>query len=139
LYSNYEYTFLDSQRTKDMQFVQKYLHMKHVIVFKLGHDVLQVALDLSSPPPPPQESRPSPAPSHSLPTLHLLYLFRLRQRHALQDRESSVSSLETQVKSLQEELVKVKEERNTFGMSVAMLLGGYSSCEMSVIYTTFAL
>lgn len=46
LYGDYEYTFLDSQRTKGMQFVQKYLRMKHVIVFKLSHDVLQVALDL---------------------------------------------------------------------------------------------
>jgi cell cycle serine/threonine-protein kinase CDC5/MSD2 len=43
LYGDYEYTFLDSQRTKGMQFVQKYLRMKHVIVFKLSHDVLQVA------------------------------------------------------------------------------------------------
>ena len=42
LYGNYEYTFLDLQRTKGMQFVQKYLRMKHVIVFKLSHDVLQV-------------------------------------------------------------------------------------------------
>ena len=47
LYGDYEYTFLDSQRTKGMQFVQKYLRMKHVIVFKLSHDVLQVTLDLS--------------------------------------------------------------------------------------------
>jgi len=46
LYGDYEYTFLDLQRTKGMQFVQKYLRMKHVIVFKLSHDVLQVALDL---------------------------------------------------------------------------------------------
>ena len=46
LYGDYEYTFLDSQRPKGMQFVQKYLRMKHVIVFKLSHDVLQVALDL---------------------------------------------------------------------------------------------
>jgi nucleoprotein TPR len=46
---------------------------------------------------------------------------------ALQDRESTVSPLETQVKSLQEELAKVKGERNTFGKSVATLLGGYSS------------
>jgi hypothetical protein len=46
LYGDYEYTFLDSQRTKGMQFVQKYLRMKHVIVFKLSHDVLQVALNL---------------------------------------------------------------------------------------------
>lgn len=49
LYGDYEYTFLDSQRTKGMQFVQKYLRMKHVIVFKLSHDVLQVALDLCIP------------------------------------------------------------------------------------------
>lgn len=49
LYGDYEYTFLDSQRTKGMQFVQKYLRMKHVIVFKLSHDVLQVALDLCTP------------------------------------------------------------------------------------------
>jgi hypothetical protein len=42
LYGDYEYTFLDLQRTKGMQFVQKYLRMKHVIVFKLSHDVLQV-------------------------------------------------------------------------------------------------
>ena len=40
---------------------------------------------------------------------------------ALQDRESSVASLETQVKSFQEELVKVKEERNTLGKSIAMI------------------
>ena len=46
LYGDYEYTFLDLQRTKGMQFVQKYLRMKHVIVFKLSHDVLQVVLDL---------------------------------------------------------------------------------------------
>jgi len=41
LYGDYEYTFLDLQRTKGMHFVQKYLRMKHVIVFKLSHDVLQ--------------------------------------------------------------------------------------------------
>lgn len=48
LYGDYEYTFLDLQRTKGMQFVQKYLRMKHVIVFKLSHDVLQVVLNLST-------------------------------------------------------------------------------------------
>ena len=42
LYGDYEYTFTDLQRTKCMHFVQKYLRMKHVIVFKLSHDVLQV-------------------------------------------------------------------------------------------------
>jgi hypothetical protein len=46
LYGDYKYTFLDLQRTKGMHFVQKYLRMKHVIVFKLSHDVLQVALEL---------------------------------------------------------------------------------------------
>lgn len=42
LYGDYECTFLDLQRTKCMHFVQIYLRMKHVIVFKLSHDVLQV-------------------------------------------------------------------------------------------------
>ncbi|KAH9036705.1 kinase-like domain-containing protein [Lactarius hengduanensis] len=41
LYGDYEYTFSDLERTKCMHFVQKYLRMKHVIVFKLSHDVLQ--------------------------------------------------------------------------------------------------
>ncbi|KAF8649339.1 hypothetical protein AX16_005874 [Volvariella volvacea WC 439] len=41
LYSQYEYTFEDTGRTKGMEWVQKYLRMKHVIVFKLSHDVLQ--------------------------------------------------------------------------------------------------
>ena len=47
LYGDYEYTFMDLQRTKCMHFVQKYLRMKHVIVFKLSHDVLQVRARLS--------------------------------------------------------------------------------------------
>ncbi|KAL4072449.1 kinase-like domain-containing protein [Scleroderma yunnanense] len=41
LYGDYEYTFEDLDRTKGMDFVQKYLRMKHVIVFKMSHDVLQ--------------------------------------------------------------------------------------------------
>ncbi|KIK98056.1 hypothetical protein PAXRUDRAFT_824285 [Paxillus rubicundulus Ve08.2h10] len=41
LYGDYEYTFEDLQRTKGLDFVQKYLRMKHVIVFKMSHDVLQ--------------------------------------------------------------------------------------------------
>ncbi|KAF9235534.1 kinase-like domain-containing protein [Melanogaster broomeanus] len=41
LYGDYEYTFEDVDRTKGMDFVQKYLRMKHVIVFKMSHDVLQ--------------------------------------------------------------------------------------------------
>ncbi|PPQ83030.1 hypothetical protein CVT26_012074 [Gymnopilus dilepis] len=41
LYGEYEYTFEDTKREKGMEWVQKYLRMKHVIVFKLSHDVLQ--------------------------------------------------------------------------------------------------
>ncbi|KAI0039012.1 Pkinase-domain-containing protein [Auriscalpium vulgare] len=41
LYGDYGYTFNDTDRTKGMDFVQKYLRMKHVIVFKMSHDVLQ--------------------------------------------------------------------------------------------------
>lgn len=44
LYGEYDYTFEDVERTKGMDFVQKYLRMKHVIVFKMSHDVLQVKL-----------------------------------------------------------------------------------------------
>ena len=42
LYGDYDYTFQDTDRSKGMDFVQKYLRMKHVIVFKMSHDVLQV-------------------------------------------------------------------------------------------------
>ena len=42
LYGEYDYTFEDTERTKGMEWVQKYLRMKHVIVFKMSHDVLQV-------------------------------------------------------------------------------------------------
>jgi cell cycle serine/threonine-protein kinase CDC5/MSD2 len=42
LYGDYEYTFEDTGRARGMDFVQKYLRMKHVIVFKMSHDVLQV-------------------------------------------------------------------------------------------------
>ncbi|CDO68443.1 hypothetical protein BN946_scf184704.g6 [Trametes cinnabarina] len=41
LYGEYDWTFEDHERTKGMVFVQKYLRMKQVIVFKLSHDVLQ--------------------------------------------------------------------------------------------------
>lgn len=54
---------------------------------------------------------------------------------ALQDRESSVSSFETQVKSLQEELAKMKEERNTFGKFVVTLLGRYLLSTLSLLYS----
>lgn len=41
LFGEYEYTFEDVGRSKGMEWVQKYLRMKRVIVFKLSHDVLQ--------------------------------------------------------------------------------------------------
>ncbi|KAJ8461831.1 hypothetical protein ONZ51_g11290 [Trametes cubensis] len=41
LYGAYEWTFDDFERTKGMEFVQKYLRMKAVIIFKMSHDVLQ--------------------------------------------------------------------------------------------------
>jgi len=42
LWGKQDFTFEDVERTKGMDWVQKYLRMKHVIVFKLSHDVLQV-------------------------------------------------------------------------------------------------
>ncbi|EJC98313.1 Pkinase-domain-containing protein [Fomitiporia mediterranea MF3/22] len=41
LYGEYPFTFEDVERAKGMDFVQKYLRMKHVIVFKLSNGVLQ--------------------------------------------------------------------------------------------------
>jgi len=41
LYGEYDYTYEDTDRTQGMEWVQKYLRMKHVIVFKLSHDALQ--------------------------------------------------------------------------------------------------
>ena len=52
---------------------------------------------------------------------------------ALQDRESSVSSLDVQVKALQEELVRVKQERDTLCESEATLFNGYSSYHLSIL------
>jgi cell cycle serine/threonine-protein kinase CDC5/MSD2 len=43
LWGGRDYQFQDVNRTKGMEWVQKYLRMKHVIVFKLSHDVLQVS------------------------------------------------------------------------------------------------
>ena len=43
LYGDYSYTYEDLARTRGMDFVQKYLRMRHVIVFKLSNDVLQVS------------------------------------------------------------------------------------------------
>lgn len=44
LYSEFEYTFEDQDRARGMEWVQKYLRMKSVIVFKMSHDILQVCL-----------------------------------------------------------------------------------------------
>lgn len=41
LYGDHEYTFVDAERTAGMDFVQKYLRLKHAILFKLSNDVLQ--------------------------------------------------------------------------------------------------
>jgi cell cycle serine/threonine-protein kinase CDC5/MSD2 len=41
LYGEYDYTFENTGLKKGMTFVQKYLRMKHVIVFKMSHDTLQ--------------------------------------------------------------------------------------------------
>ncbi|GLB45196.1 putative kinase-like [Lyophyllum shimeji] len=41
LFGEYDYTYEDVDRKRGMEWVQKYLRMKHVIVFKLSHDVLQ--------------------------------------------------------------------------------------------------
>ena len=43
LYGEYSYAYTDLNRTKGLDFVQKYLRMKHVIVFKMSHDVIQVS------------------------------------------------------------------------------------------------
>lgn len=48
LYGEYEYNFTDLERTQGMDYVDTYLRMKQVIVFKLSHDVLQVRLGFSA-------------------------------------------------------------------------------------------
>lgn len=42
LYGDYPFTWEDIYRTSGMDFVQKYLRMKHVILFKLNSGTLQV-------------------------------------------------------------------------------------------------
>ncbi|KAG6906303.1 hypothetical protein DXG01_014672 [Tephrocybe rancida] len=52
LHGEYDYAYEDVDRTHGMEWVQKYLRMKNVIVFKLSHDVIQVHLsDLPAPTP----------------------------------------------------------------------------------------
>ncbi|KAG6853353.1 hypothetical protein C0991_005027 [Blastosporella zonata] len=41
LYGEHDYTFEDVDRLRGMEWVQKYLRMKSVTVFKMSHDVLQ--------------------------------------------------------------------------------------------------
>ncbi|KAJ2911895.1 hypothetical protein MD484_g8520, partial [Candolleomyces efflorescens] len=41
LHGEYEFTYVDRERKKGMEWVRRYLRMKHVIVFKMSHDVLQ--------------------------------------------------------------------------------------------------
>jgi cell cycle serine/threonine-protein kinase CDC5/MSD2 len=45
LYGDHTYTFVNAERTAGMDFVQKYLRLKHAILFKLSNDVLQVRPD----------------------------------------------------------------------------------------------
>ena len=44
LYGDHDYIFEDRERTHGMAFVQKYLRMKQIIIFKLSNDVIQVSL-----------------------------------------------------------------------------------------------
>lgn len=42
LYGDYDYTYEDHQKSTGMDFVQKYLRMKHVVVFMMSSDIIQV-------------------------------------------------------------------------------------------------
>jgi len=42
LFGDQEYTYEDQDLTKGMVFVTRYLRMKHVILFRLSNDILQV-------------------------------------------------------------------------------------------------
>lgn len=42
-----EYTYIDKNLTHGMIFVQRYLRMKHVMLFRLSNDVLQVSFSTS--------------------------------------------------------------------------------------------
>ena len=43
LFGDQTYTYEDRALTRGMVFVQRYLRMKHVILFRLSNDVLQVS------------------------------------------------------------------------------------------------
>ncbi|KAK4705480.1 hypothetical protein P7C70_g731, partial [Phenoliferia sp. Uapishka_3] len=47
-----DWTFVDTARTQNMDFLVKYYRMKNAIVFKMSNDVLQVSFFLLSPSPP---------------------------------------------------------------------------------------
>ena len=47
LYGEYPFTYEDVERAKGMDFVQKYLRMKHVIAFKLSNDTMQVRFNVN--------------------------------------------------------------------------------------------
>ena len=48
LYGDAEYTYVDEALTTGMVFVTRYLRMRHVLLFRLSNDVLQVCLFLTS-------------------------------------------------------------------------------------------
>ena len=48
LYGEHDFQYKDTDRKMGMNWVQKFLRMKHVIVFKISHDVLQVRVLLFS-------------------------------------------------------------------------------------------
>jgi hypothetical protein len=48
LFGDQDYTFVDRELTRGMVFIQRYLRMKHVILFRLSNDVLQVSLRVLS-------------------------------------------------------------------------------------------
>lgn len=49
LYGEYSYTYEDMEKTRKMNWVVKYLRMKHVIVFLMSHGVLQASSFLLCP------------------------------------------------------------------------------------------
>jgi hypothetical protein len=46
LYGDAEYTYVDETLTTGMVFVTRYLRMRHVLLFRLSNDVLQVCSSL---------------------------------------------------------------------------------------------
>jgi polo-like kinase 1 len=44
LVGNHQYTYVDEDKTRGMVYIEKYLRMKHVILFRLSNGLLQVSL-----------------------------------------------------------------------------------------------